>query len=118
MKEAALGEAGGLADVVDGGGRIALGANKAGGGGQKLAAGLRTVARFDHRNSIPTSWYDISHDRCRAFLPRSGRKIHDRAVECSDLRLHSWRRLARRRGEKLCLSSRVVRQCRRTLRGA
>ena len=48
MKEAALGEAGGLADVVDGGGRIALGANDVGGRGQKLAAGLSTVARFDH----------------------------------------------------------------------
>ena len=40
MKEAALGETGRLANIVDGGGGIALGANDIGGGGQKLAAGL------------------------------------------------------------------------------
>src|SRR5262249_31872704 len=48
MKETALGKAGVRADVVDRGGRIALGANDIGGSGEKLAAGLRTVARFYH----------------------------------------------------------------------
>ena len=43
MKEAALGKPCGLADIVDAGGRIALGANDIGCGGQKLAAGLRAV---------------------------------------------------------------------------
>src|SRR5262249_54235995 len=56
MKEAALGQAGGRADVVDRRGRIALGADDIARGGKELAAGLGAVARSDHR-IIPTSWY-------------------------------------------------------------
>ena len=57
----------------------------------------------------------------QAYGPTRGREarhLSHQEAERADLRLHSRRRLARRRGEGLRLSGGAVRQCRRPLRRA
>jgi 3'-5' exonuclease len=48
VKEAALGNARGFADVVDGGGRVAFGPNGVGGSREQLGAGFGAVVGSDH----------------------------------------------------------------------
>ena len=85
---------------------------------------MRPISSSSRTGASPTAkrcgsaWGAPERFAYGADRDRAARRVPRQARQRADLRLHPWRRVARRRGQGPCLCGRDVRAGRRTLRGA